>query len=206
MHNNEKKGKNLEFSRILGTFLPVLFWITLTIGFEEIDMAISTICAALLHELGHICFLLIVKRKKYHVRNVLTGFRIASSEIMSYREEMSLYISGPMANLLCATLSFILRPLFGEYALGFAIINLATALSNLMPISGYDGYGILRCLCESSPNAHGLIRALDVISSMLIFTLCIFSLYLIDRAGGGYWIFAVFFVLMIKDFRKHLGA
>ena len=74
-----------------------------------------------------------------------------------------------------------------------------------MPIEGYDGYGIMRTLIEEKEENHSLLRLLDGASASLTFILCIFSIYLIDRYGGGYWPFAVFFVSMIKRFDKTLS-
>ena len=48
------------------------------------------------------------------------------------------------------------------------------------------------------------MKALERISTFLIFMLAILSLYLIDRYGGGYWLFAIFFSMMIKRIGKGL--
>ena len=84
-------------------------------------------------------------------------------------------------------------------------VNIFTALSNLLPIKGYDGYGALRAIIKKHELPNKFSSALSITSSSLVFAFCIFSLYLIDRYNGGYWIFGVFFVSMIKELKSELG-
>ncbi len=161
-------------------------------------MAFSTIFAALIHELGHILYLRRTTGEG-NIRGVLSGFRIKPRGELSYRQEFFLYLSGPLVNLSMALLLW-LPSLFGAQAHTEGIIaNLITALSNLMPIEGYDGYGALRAVIRSFDKDTMIFEgALRSFSCLLIFVFCILSLYLIDRFGGGYWIFAIFFASMVK--------
>ena len=106
-----------------------------------------------------------------------------------------IYLSGPFADLLTFTLCAFL----GERLITLGLINLITAISNLLPIRGYDGYGAIITMLKKRELPHSALKLISGLSSALIFTFCVFSLYLIDRYAGGYWIFAVFFVSMIKE-------
>lgn len=201
MHNNEKTSVLHTSLRIINQFLPVLFWITLILGFEEPRIATLTILSALVHESGHLIYLKLKLKANSNMRGVLSGFRIRPSETLSYREEAILYLSGPLANLCVAAA---LLPFQSEWARIFLALNVATALSNLLPIEGYDGYGALRAILEKgNPNGPG-VRSLEVVSTAIIFSLCVLSIYFIDRFGTGYWIFAIFFASMLKQLGKWL--
>ena len=205
MRTNVNKSITLRIIELLCSLLPAIFWGLVILGFEESSAAASTLLSALIHECGHIVYILLNRKNRLSIRGVISGFRIKASAPLSYDEEMGRYFAGPIANILTFVLSLLLWKRLGNFFLIFATINLATGLSNLLPIRGYDGYGILRTFIEKQELGYRALKALGWISSFLIFALCILSLYLIDRYGGGYWIFAVFFVSMIKEFQVGLG-
>lgn len=183
--------------RLLGfisSLLPTLFWGLIIFGFEEPYMAIITIICALIHEGGHLIF----TPSNGSIRSVMSGFRIKSDTIVSYKQKILTYLGGPMANLFVCLFCLPATVIGDEYIGMFALINLATALSNLMPIEGYDGYGILLTLIEMQELDDRYHRALIWLSDSIIMVLTVFSLCLIDRVGGGYWIFAIFFSYLIK--------
>lgn len=200
MHIHEKTSNLEKILRIVNQFLPMIFWISVIFGFEEPKIGFISIASALIHESGHVLFLRLKKARRCRVRGVISGFRIRSS-LLSYRDEIMLYLSGPIANIAAAILFSLLR---GERAELLFALNIATAISNLLPVEGYDGYGALHTLAEQkNPNGIG-IRLLEVVSSVIIFTFCILSIYFIDRFGSGYWIFAIFFVSMLRQLGKWL--
>ena len=186
------------------SILPSVFWGLILFGFEEASMAVTTLLCALIHELGHIVCILALSKKSFGFRSVISGFRISTPGIRSYNEEILTYLSGPLANIFAFVISVILSFLGESFFLTIAIINLATALSNLLPIKGYDGYGAIIAFMKMMEMRESVFKGLSYLSASLIFGLCIFSIYLIDRYGGGYWIFAVFFISMLKEIRERL--
>lgn len=200
-----KKGKAIfDIINRLISILPVFFWVFLIFGFEEPCIAIISIVAALVHEGGHILYIL-WRRGRLNFKGVLSGFRIKPKEALTYSEEIMTYAAGPLTNLTFFLLFSFLAPAFGSLMWEIAIINFATAVSNLMPIEGYDGYGVIRAYLEGKNKAYLARCVLKRISSALTFFLCIISLYMIDRMGGGYWIFGVFFISTIKCIKDDLG-
>lgn len=198
MHYYTKKSVFSMVFRILNDILPSLFWVLLIFGFSEWQIAVITLLSALIHECGHIGYLRYIKKGVKRLYAKHDGLRIKANTL-SYREERHMYISGPLANIISAfiTLPFIFCDI--KYANEFFVINLANAISNLMPIEGYDGYGILRSYFNEKDVSGVRFCMLRALSCFLVFFFCLFSLYLIDRCGGGYWIFAIFFVSMIKQ-------
>ena len=200
MHNNEKRRLLHRLIATLNQFLPMLFWVTLILGFEEPTAAGLTVLAAIIHEGGHILFLKI-KRIRGDWRGVISGMRIKSGDIMTYGEEIMLYAAGPLANLVTAAIAM---PFGSDAALMLGMLNLATAFSNLLPVEGYDGYGILRVLAEGHDCSGRLGVALKCISSATVLLFTVFSVYLIDRFGCGYWIFGIFFFSLMGKLNEWL--
>ena len=201
MHINETKYNFICALRVISSILPTLFWGSLILGFEGAYMAFTSLLCALIHEMGHISYLMLFSKSSHSIKSAIFGLKIKAVNVLSYKDELLLYISGPLANLLFG-LVFLLHG--GVFFISFAIINFATAISNLIPVEGYDGYGIVRVILERRFPDGRYLNLLCTISTVIIFLFCILSIYLIDRYGGGYWIFAVFFVQMIKHFQKNL--
>ena len=178
--------------------LPLFFIAFLIFGFNERRIALITLSAALIHEAGHLCCIAYSKKSKANIRSIINGFKIRPQVGLSYDDMIKVYISGPLTNILAFVLCAMLSCLLGEFWIICSLINLATALSNLLPIDGYDGYGIIKSVIEKREAGYMHLRILRYISSSLILIFCIFSLYLIDRIGEGFWIFAIFFISLVK--------
>jgi len=201
MHNNEFSYRLLGLLKSIHNLLPILFWLLLIYAFDDPHIAALTVGCALIHEGGHLtCALLLGKRVK--LRGDVSGFRISGINRLNYNEELLLYLSGPFTNLLCATLCFI--PETGSALEGFAAVNLATALANLLPVKGQDGYGALRALIEIRTDSPLPFRILNDISFALTAFLSLFSLYLMQKCDAGYWICAIFLVSVIVEIRGRL--
>ena len=205
MHYNEIKTPIKHLLHCILCYLPVLFWCLLIFSFETPLFGALTILSAAIHELGHEIYIFLRTGRLRAMRGVLNGLKITCSEIshFSYSEEALLYAAGPLANLFAA----LLYPTYsnlGNYAIYFALINLTTAVSNLVPIKGYDGYGILCALLRKHLCFTTAQRILNTVSSVLTVALCITSLYLIDRFGESYWIFFVFLLSLISSIAQRL--
>ena len=196
MQNYLKKS---VLSRVFTTFLNVfstVFWISVIIAFENMYLAIVSVICAMIHESGHLLYLWLIG-KKTSLGAVINGFKISSKDFLSYKEEQAVYLSGPFFNLLSASL--LLPFAKNNYVSVFITVSFITAISNLLPIDGYDGYGAIRSFIEERFESNLPIFTLKVCSFCFIFSLCIISLYLIDRIGEGYWIFIVFFTQLTKE-------
>ena len=136
------------------------------------------------------------------LRSHLSGFRIRVG-MGGYAEQILLLAAGPLVNLAVFLLTLPLSGLANGYFLMIGYINLLSALSNLLPIEGYDGYGILMTLAEAK-DSHISFRLLCISSFTLTLSLTLISLYIMLRYGGGYWIFGVFFVTLLTKIKKLL--
>ena len=206
MHNNEILNLFRRiFSALLG-FLPLIFWILLIFSLESASVAVLTLACALIHETGHEIFILMKTGQINIPSGRVNGFviRERSARMMSYGDEAMLYLSGPLANIAAAVASLLLRALIGDYAELIVAMNIATALSSLIPVEGYDGYGALKCIMHEHLSDNTATRALSIISFTLTAALSTVALYIMDRLGEGYWIFAIFTASLIGAISKAL--
>ena len=181
-----------NFLNSLLNMLSALFWLLLMLSFSGLKMTFLTFLAAATHELGHIAVLLFLKKDFSLPRAVASGFRIKTTSQSSYKEEILISVGGPVINLILALFVY-------SVSTEFAIINLATAFSNLLPMKDFDGYKIVSdsvALVFGCEVSERLMPHLTVfVSSLFVFL----SLFMIMFSNGGYWIFFIFFTVLIRQ-------
>ena len=195
---NYTRYRTIEIFRLLSeSILPIIFWLSLIFGFDTPYVAILTVISALLHELGHCVAVYVLTGRRGKIRGHSTGFRLRHGERLSYKSEIAILLAGPLVNVVL----FLVLLLFGNAMSGyiriFALVNLATGLSNLMPFEGYDGYG---AICEAlHSSGHGdFVKHLEALSFILSVGVTFIALYLIERVGEGYWLFGRFFFTVLS--------
>ena len=203
MHINKTTHVFTRFLRFVSGFLPSLFWILIIFGFDESPIALITILAAVIHELGHIIYLKKHTNTKTEIRSTFNGFRIKQNYLASYKSDALLYAAGPFFNIISALVIFIV-PIPLEFRKLFCIISVATALSNLLPIKGYDGYGIIRSLALKSNKNKKIQQMLDKTSFSLVVFLTFLSLYIVTRIGASHWMACLFMLLLIREVSEKL--
>ena len=171
--------------------------------------------AALWHECGHI---LAARRMGIGIREVrfdFSGARLILEErMLSYGQEIRLALCGPLFNLVGVSVACAMLPLFrgsfseiwgrgeplfsGEIDLRgalifFALSSLAQAVTNLLPVSSFDGGRVLYCLLARWVGEGIASRVLSITSLFSVFLLWSMALYLMLRisAGLGVYVFAV---------------
>ena len=182
--------------------LPLVFWVLLLFGFDKVYMAVITIIAAILHEAGHYTAIKLLKCDTGTPIGHFSGFRIRQKQTTSYSKNILVLLSGPLANLVfsCLLFPFAFK---SNYIAVVCLINFATAVSNLLPIRGYDGYTILEELFKSRYFSSGL-KALNCISFSLSVTLAFLALYMMYYLNEGYWLFAIFIVNLLSEMSREL--
>ena len=197
MHNHEFSRKFSVIFTSINRFLPLIFWVLIIYSFDEPLIATLTVISAVIHELGHFSFFIFTRSPFPTTKGVYNGFRISRSETLSYKGEIILALLGPLFNIAACFVILPFRPVLGGFADSFAVLNLATGLSNLLPIEGYDGYRIIKCSILLMTCPEQLLKILDILSDFLIALFVFLSLYLIERFNSGYWIYAVFIVSLV---------
>lgn len=202
MHITEFRTFVTKLWRFFNAVLPVLFWILLIFAFDEPCAAVLTALAALIHESGHLLYLLLTSGDGRLI-GVLSGFRIQIQR-RGYTDEIKLLLAGPLFNLIFAIIALFAVVLLGEYATLFSMLNLATAVSNLLPVRGHDGYGIIRAILDMKYAPAAFYNALGGVSFFLTALLSLISLYLMDRCDCGYWLYALFIAALISEINSRL--
>ncbi len=205
MHNNKFFHHFIRICNRFVLFLPALFWLLVIYGFDDPCIAGITVISAILHECGHISYLLLSGSGKANIRGDLSGFRIKKKAGASYLSDIRLFAAGPIANLSAALFALPALP-FGKYAGLWAVINIATALTNLLPIHGYDGYGILSSTIHMTNNEVFLFIILDRVSFTFTAFLTLTALYILVRVGASYWMAGIFIISLIKEVSRRLKS
>lgn len=196
MHIHRKNAvKILKYTA--DVILPLIFWLSVTFGFDAPCFAILTVVCAIIHECAHLFALSVYNKTFCAPTPRLNGFAIRVTRHPSYIASMAVSLAGPVSNLVVFFLSIPFSSLLNGYFGLFGIISLLTGISNLMPIEGYDGYNFLKDLF-SYKEMYGAIRSLEKLSVIICTCAVVLSLYLLLRVGGGYWIFAIFFTTLIR--------
>lgn len=191
MHIDEQKRAVLRFLKLLSRILPMVFWVLLIFGFDEIYIAVLTLICVAVHELGHEAMLFAVSKRTKLPRVTSDGLRIDAGSFLSYGSELLLALSGPLANFLVFALAISFSSL-SEYILSFAILNLITAISNLLPCEGMDGYCAINAVLCCTHASDCAFRVLSFVSLSVNILITLIALYLLQRCGEGYWIFGMF--------------
>ena len=194
----------MKLLKFLEKILPLAFWLILIFAFDTPRLALLTLIAAVIHEAGHVMFGAFRGIMRLFPSPHPTGFRIKTSGILSYKDEIILLIGGPVSNLCFFMLGLCVFGLSGcSLFFDFAFLNFLTAFANLLPIKGYDGYRIIESVILLHDNGSFLsLKLLFWLSFLFTVILTFLSLYLLLKLGEGYWIFAIFFSSVLIDIKK----
>ena len=195
------RRKVLRFISWTCAFLPTAFWGLLIYGFDAPCVANLTLIAAAIHELGHECALLSLRKGARAPRAAVDGFRIKPGELLSYREQIAVLAAGPLFNIAAALIGAALIGVWGEYGYMLCGLNVLTAVSNLLPCEGLDGYGIIRASLEGR-GLHGGLRGLEAVGVAVNIVILLSALFLMMRIGEGYWIFGLFLWNTVASLEK----
>ena len=188
--------------KISDKVLPTLFWLSVMLAFDSLSVCIITLISAAAHELGHIFAAFLVKRGDISLpRATFFGLKIDTGSLLSYKDEAIIASGGPIANLCVFIVSL---PFFAisEYAIALGFINLFTAITNLLPMRGYDGERILRSALLKKWDVRIADCVSDALTLALSSSLSVISLVFIMVLGEGWWIFAFFFSILLGEVLK----
>lgn len=190
----------MKYIHFTERLLSVVFLGLVTFGFDLTYIAVLTVISAIIHECGHLIAIRLINKEKTPIpRPGVSGFRITRSRQLSYPEELFISLGGPLINIIVFLSALILpKGDFFLYLWDFGLINLMSALSNLLPIESYDGHKILRSLLYLSVFEGHTESILTVLSFFFSALLTFLSLYLILRLGEGFWIFCIFFSSLLS--------
>lgn len=121
---------------------PFAAAVTLMFLYDTSGTAVISVCAALLHEIGHLLCLFWYGETPQSLKLGLAGMEIvrAKGQKLSFYQEIMVSLAGPLVNLaLFALLATLSGWGAGERLMEAAMVNFMLALFNLLPVSALDG-------------------------------------------------------------------
>ena len=126
------KGIKISFDFGFFTVMALLFLV------NPYGLAVSIICACIIHESGHIVTAVLCNVSIKEIGFRVGGIRIRTAgRINTFSGDMLILLSGPLLNILFSLVYY----LNGNYA-AFSV-NIIMGAYNLLPFSGLDGGAIL---------------------------------------------------------------
>ncbi len=153
--------------------------------------------SALIHELGHITAMFFQGLKPRRTDILPMGALIVCPEGVSYKSQLIISLSGPLASFFTAALTagiYIFAPSAGM--LFFGVINLTLCLFNLLPAQKNDGGKALFCFLaqkiQNEKTASRICLAVSVLSKILFAAAALLCLsYSGYNLGMGLLLFAL---------------
>ena len=180
------------------SFFAIMFYLSMLISSHR-ALTVIFVCATI-HEIGH---LLAAKLRKVRVTELnvnLMGARITLDGMYSYRDELIIAFSGPLANILCAMLSYPIILILGvqnELVL-FFYSSVSLAITNLLPIKDLDGGRILGAIILKRSSIRVCDAILSVTSFIILFMIWSISVYLLIKNTSSLSIF-IFSISLFND-------
>lgn len=167
-----------------------VLWITFLIA-SETSYLLPTVIAVALHELGHIIAARILKIRISSLEITILGARMETVGEISYKKEFLFALGGPLFGALTFAVCYPLRslpnvfPPLSDFFLFLSLISLALALFNLIPLPSLDGSRLIKCLLKHLLPLDTAERIMRIIGFFSLFTLWLFSAYLVIKTSGG---------------------
>ncbi len=163
--------------------LPTVIFVGLLVFFDRSFLSLLALCAALIHELGHLTVMILLGVKVSKVEITFFGAEIRSKKLSnSILGNITVYAAGAAANILSAVIIYSL-PSPSFEALFFAGASLSLAVINLLPIRTLDGGCILEAVIFYLLPKYAPV-ILDVISSLTLGLLWLTAVYFLLVSGG----------------------
>ena len=160
---------------------PFLAVLTVFLLLDHTGLGGQMLCAALLHELGHLFVMYLLRQPPRGINLVPFGIRIVKSgSVASYGKEALVYLAGPAVNLLCAGILLFTSNIVPRLAL----VHLVLGLFNLLPIGALDGGRLFSCLMHWLGGPRFARLAVRVLSIMLILPIAAGAFFLVANGQG----------------------
>ncbi len=194
----EKSGK----MKIRVSFFGILIFLSLIVTRSYVSLV--AMLAAAIHEAAHIFAARLCKIKIEELRLDIFGAALKTKkQLSSYWSEILLALSGPMSNMICAVLVFVL---FGgdvtenDFVSMFLSASLFLGMLNLLPIKDFDGGRVVYCFFEWKFSPYVASKIQRILSFFTVFALWLFSVYLLLRLGTSLSLFVFSSALFAKIF------
>ena len=192
---------NLRIKSTFKTIISVEFSFLAVIallGLSESSACIyMSLASCILHEIGHLLALFSFGVGVKKIVLYGAGIKIVRDfSLVENKKEAVILLSGPLMNILAFAVFYLFN---GENFKVFAVMNLATAMFNLLPIKALDGGQLLFLIFDSKPKLLSFINIVTcVITPALVLAVALmmnfFKINLSLLISGAY-----FFIFSLID-------
>ena len=160
-------------------FVTVCFALVLDVT----NTAVLALCAAAVHECGHLLCMLCFGEKPSRVFVAPFGLSITRGMSGGYRREICIAFAGPLTNLfIAAVLTVIMLACHLPQLLKPVIVNAALAVFNLIPIEPLDCGRAVRCFLMYRTNTVRAEKTAFVIGIVFLIPLCAAGFYVLIKS------------------------
>ena len=167
---------------------------------DKSGMALISLLAAALHEVGHLVAARFLKIPIGCMRFDLLGARIdIKGRILSYGEEWLLCVAGPLSSLIFSIIGAFFWSQT-QLAVTFSCASVLLGLLNLLPIQTFDGGRMLECALLSFASPKRTSDILRGCTFLFLWLLWAFSAYLMIKIADGISLFFFTITLLARFF------
>ncbi len=161
------------------------FFVTICIALvlDTTNTAVLALCAAAVHEGGHLVCMLAFGERPSRIFVAPFGFSITRFSNSGYRREMLIALAGPFANIFVA-FAMMLVMLFGHVhgLLKPIAVNIALAVFNLLPIEPLDCGRAVRCFLMCKMNSARAEKTVFGIGIVFLIPLSALGFYVLIKS------------------------
>lgn len=161
------------------------FFVTVCIALvlDTTNTAVLALCAAAVHEGGHLICMLFFGERPSKIFVAPFGFCITRFSNSSYRREFFIALAGPIANIFVA-LAMLIIMLFGHIhgLLKPIAVNVALAVFNLLPIEPLDCGRAMRCFLMCKMNSVRAEKTAFVVGIVFLIPLSALGFYVLIKS------------------------
>lgn len=169
--------------RLLGTEIYISFLFAATLSFmlaiDRTGLVVPTFFAVFIHETGHLLAMWAVGCQPKSVRLIPSSVQIIRPFGVKAKAEALITVCGPAFNI-AIFLAFLIN--FGSFksdiSLRFGLLNLITAVFNLLPVRGLDGGTLLTLLIARRTDIYKAESVVRIITAIFAFLAFIAGVYL----------------------------
>jgi len=194
--------------KIFGTKIYVSFFftsiITIMLATDRTGMALPTLFAVIIHELGHLFAMWVLDCAPKQVKLIPASIQITSEFSKRYRNDILIALCGPLINfVLFLTLYFNYLAFKNELVLCYALLNLIVFVFNILPVTGLDGGTILFSILVKKMEYYRTKLTVNIITIAVACAVLIIAVTLTVRGKINVSLYIIGIYLLLMTLFKH---
>lgn len=178
---------------------PFLAVLTVFLTLDKTGLAGQMLAAALMHELGHLTVMYVLRQPPRRIDCASFGIRIVKqSSSISYGKEAAIYAAGPLVNLACAAACAA-----GEGGIStLGQVHLLLGLFHLLPVGALDGGMLVSALAHWAGGPRAARVTELVLAALILLPILCGAVLLALRGQGNITLIVTLFYLAATVFLR----